>query len=267
MGADDTVEIEGHAYQVIKGTTLSRRAVARLRGNDIIITLPIFVRGRRAERIFADLKERMVKRIARNHGVPFRKADIVFKNDQTVAVLGSQFHIVAAEEKARRRSTAKLQGQSIRIFMPPFAEEEKARDHVSSLARRIITAAVLPEVEERVRGINAAHFNSELGRVRLKDNLSNWGSCSRDNNINLDFRLLFAPVPILDAVIAHELAHTKHRNHSKAFYATLLGAMPDYRERRRWLRLNGNLLNSDAPAAMYPITLPGGTQKSPETII
>ena len=54
--------------------------------------------------------------------------------------------------------------------------------------------------------------------------------------------LLFAPGEILDYVIVHELAHTKHRNHSKAFHATLAGVIPDYKERRRWLRKNCHLL-------------------------
>jgi predicted metal-dependent hydrolase len=163
---------------------------------------------------------------------------------------------VAAEEAKRMRSTARLQGQTIKILTTPFQTEEQFRKHVSGLARQVIANAMLPAVEERVRNMNAAHFNSKLGCIRLKDNLSNWGSCSKDNNINLDFRLLFAPVPILDGVIAHELAHTKHRNHSKAFYAALLGAMPDYRERRRWLRLNGNLLNSSSVSTQPTSTAP-----------
>ena len=259
MRTEDAVEIEGHQYRIIRGASLSRRAVARLHGYDITITLPLFVRGRHAEEIFADLRARMIKRISRNHGVPFRKADIVFNNNQTVEILGRQFSIAAAEEAHRQRSTARLQGQTIKILTSLFPTEEQFRKHVSNLARQVIANAMLPAVEERVRSMNAAHFNSKLGHIRLKDNLSNWGSCSKDNNINLDFRLLFAPVPILDAVIAHELAHTRHRNHSKAFYAALLGAMPDYRERRRWLRLNGNLLNSSSASAQPTSIAPSST--------
>ena len=266
MTTDDIIEIESHPYRIIRGTTLSGRAVARLRGSDIIITLPLFIRGRRAAEIFADLKERMIKRIGRNHGVPFRKAEILFRNNQTVNVLGSQFNIIAIEEPLRKRSTAKLRGQTIMISTAPFLDEGQARNHTSNLARRVITSTVLPIVEERVGSINAAHFKSSIGSIKLKDNMSNWGSCSMVNNINLDFRLLFAPVPILDAVIAHELAHTKHRNHSKAFYNSLLKAMPDYKERRRWLKQNGNLLSADSPAATYPIMLPGST-KGRETSI
>ena len=106
MRTEDAVEIEGHQYRIIRGASLSRRAVARLHGYDITITLPLFVRGRHAEEIFADLRARMIKRISRNHGVPFRKADIVFSNNQTVAMLGRQFTIVAAEEAKRHLQSA-----------------------------------------------------------------------------------------------------------------------------------------------------------------
>ena len=102
-----------------------------------------------------------------------------------------------------------------------------------------------------MRQFNDQYLKSELGKVRLKDNVSNWGSCSRKNNINLDFRLLFAPGEILDAVILHELVHTKHRNHSSDYYSTLLPIMPDSRERLRWLRDNGHRLTADTAGTLH----------------
>jgi hypothetical protein len=103
-----------------------------------------------------------------------------------------------------------------------------------------------------VRYFNDLHFRSELGKVRIKDNLSNWGSCSRQNNLNLDFRLLFGPQNVLDAVILHELTHTKHRNHSSDFYGTLLAIMPDNKERLKWLRDNGATLKSENAVPQAP---------------
>jgi len=63
-----------------------------------------------------------------------------------------------------------------------------------------------------------------------------WGSCSPDNTIRLNWRLMMAPLPILDYVAAHELCHVRHKNHSARYWAFLAAAMPDYRERRKVLR-------------------------------
>ncbi len=63
-----------------------------------------------------------------------------------------------------------------------------------------------------------------------------WGSCSADDVIRINWRLIMAPLPILDYVIAHELSHVRHKNHSPRFWAYLTKAMPDCRARRKILR-------------------------------
>ena len=63
-----------------------------------------------------------------------------------------------------------------------------------------------------------------------------WGSCSVDNIIRLNWRLMMAPLPILDYVAAHELSHIRHKNHSPRFWSFLAEAMPDSKARRKALR-------------------------------
>ena len=238
----ETVEINGTTYEITRRTKLFCRASARLRGKSITVTVPVCITRDEALRIFTNLRDRMIRKIKRFGAAPQGKSELRFSNGQTIEILGRQFSIVVVEGIANKNSTARLKGSMIRITPSPTLNGEKCAMHVSNLARKVMSKAVLPILAERVMRFNTANFNSTLGRVRLKDNMCNWGSCSRANNINLDFRLLFAPGEILDYVIVHELAHTKHRNHSKAFHATLAGVIPDYKERRRWLRKNCHLL-------------------------
>ena len=65
---------------------------------------------------------------------------------------------------------------------------------------------------------------------------SRWGSCSVDDVIRLNWRLLLAPLPLIDYVVAHELCHVRHKNHSVRFWGFLEKSMPDYKERRAYLR-------------------------------
>ncbi|MEJ0062721.1 MAG: SprT family zinc-dependent metalloprotease [Alphaproteobacteria bacterium] len=66
-----------------------------------------------------------------------------------------------------------------------------------------------------------------------------WGSCSADNTIRLNWQLVMAPLPLLDYVVAHELAHVVHKNHSQRFWGFLAKTMPDYKARRKELRKFG----------------------------
>ncbi|MDE1866075.1 MAG: M48 family metallopeptidase, partial [Candidatus Micrarchaeota archaeon] len=162
---------------------------------------------------------------------------ISFANGQTVEILGRSFSIEASETMSEG-SRARLKGDKVLITMPAGMGERERRQQVSYLSRRVLTRALLPDVESRVRELNNMHFKSQINAVRLKDTATLWASCSISNNINLDFRLLFAPEHIRDAIIIHELAHTIHRNHSKAFWGLVTAAVPDYKERRKWLREN-----------------------------
>jgi len=69
-----------------------------------------------------------------------------------------------------------------------------------------------------------------------------WGSCSRDNNLCFSWRIIMAPLNVLDYVLIHELVHIREKNHSKRFWSSLESIMPDYKKHRRWLRTHEILL-------------------------
>ena len=73
-------------------------------------------------------------------------------------------------------------------------------------------------------------------RVAIKDNSSNWGSCSTLRNINLNMKLVRLPEELMDYVIAHELCHLVYPNHSTRFHA-LLNAITDGKEKTLAARL------------------------------
>jgi predicted metal-dependent hydrolase len=70
-----------------------------------------------------------------------------------------------------------------------------------------------------------------------------WGGCSARNTLTFAWRLMMAPLPVIDYVIVHELAHIREKNHSPRFWKIVEQHLPDYRARRKWLRDNGHLLN------------------------
>lgn len=74
--------------------------------------------------------------------------------------------------------------------------------------------------------------------VKVKKLKSRWGSCSQKGNVNFNWLLVLAPMEIVDYVVVHELCHLLHPNHSPAFWELVESMVPDYRERRKWLRTN-----------------------------
>jgi predicted metal-dependent hydrolase len=82
----------------------------------------------------------------------------------------------------------------------------------------------------------AAIMGTRHGRITVRGQQSRWGSCSRENNLNFNWRLIFHSAAVADYVIYHELAHTVHHNHSHRFYSLLERFCPDYKSLRKTLR-------------------------------
>jgi predicted metal-dependent hydrolase len=78
--------------------------------------------------------------------------------------------------------------------------------------------------------------------VRITDACQRWGSCNHRGGLNFSWRLIQAPLGIVDYVIVHELVHLRQPDHSSKFWAKVEVLMPDYKRRRTWLRENERLL-------------------------
>ena len=78
--------------------------------------------------------------------------------------------------------------------------------------------------------------------VRITDATGRWGSCNHKGGLNFSWRLIQAPLEIVDYVIVHELVHLRQPDHSPKFWAKVEALMPDYKRRREWLRENERLL-------------------------
>ncbi len=76
-------------------------------------------------------------------------------------------------------------------------------------------------------------------RIRLSDARSRWGSCNGRGELRFNWRVMMAPMSLVDYVVAHELAHLVVMDHSKRFWSLVAEHCPDWRAHRRWLKEHG----------------------------
>ena len=130
----------------------------------------------------------------------------------------------------------------IRMQQGKMQEREKMRQQ----ARIHLDAAQEKELRERAKSVLAqrtAYFARQVGvtygRITVRDQKTRWGSCSQTGNLNFNFRLILAPLEVLDYVVVHELCHRRQMNHSTQFWQEVAQVLPDYRKRKAWLTENG----------------------------
>lgn len=90
-------------------------------------------------------------------------------------------------------------------------------------------------------------YTDKLGikhrKVKITSAKTRWGSCSSKKNININWRLVLAPLQVLEYVVAHEVAHLKYMDHSTSFWKTVEQLQPSYKVYKKWLKDNSNLIS------------------------
>lgn len=123
------------------------------------------------------------------------------------------------------------------VLVPPYVKEGYEERYV----KKTLTAWL----RDRVKA-DAEQFASHYGKyhdlipeaIRIKDQKHLWGSCGKDGIINLNWRLIFAPKPVLEYAVVHELCHLRYRNHGPDFWNLVRTLLPDYEVRKKWLEDN-----------------------------
>ena len=119
------------------------------------------------------------------------------------------------------------------LYLPEKNPKERLVRWLKENARRIFT---------QVTAETAARMGVSYTALRITSSRGCWGSCTGTNGIQFTFRLLYAPREVIEYVIVHELAHTKHHDHSKAFWTEVAKFVPDWKEKRKWLHVHSALM-------------------------
>lgn len=99
---------------------------------------------------------------------------------------------------------------------------------------------ILPRTQKYANDLGVAFANT-----KIVDNRYRWGSCTTKDNINLNWRLIKAPMFVVDYVIIHELAHLLEANHTPRFWNIVRAQSPKMDKAKTWLLENGQILEED----------------------
>ncbi len=167
---------------------------------------------------------------------------IVYEHGEFVRIFEKDFRLLIFEEPRQNLTGRIRKNMDVVIKVPKGADVHRKNEAIGKLLSRVFSSFFLGDIKKRVFYYNEKYFQENISGVRLKNNSSNWGSCSSKQNINLSSRLLFAPLDVLDYVIIHELAHLKEMNHSPRFWKIVSDIMPNYKEKEDWLSTYGETL-------------------------
>lgn len=133
------------------------------------------------------------------------------------------------------RSEPMRYGQRFFVGVPDVKDSALVRQCVAGWYRR----EALRLFQERV-SLFAPRLGVALPPLKVSDAKTTWGMCMPNGEVRFSWRLIKAPLPQIDYVVAHELAHLRYMNHSRAFWATVAELYPDYERERAALAQDGH---------------------------
>lgn len=205
------------------GYTLKRSARRRTVGlrideTGLTVSAPPRVSQRWLESLLLEKSVWVLGKLAEMRGRAGQRR--VWRDGENLLFLGEELRLaLCSGNSGVQRSGGELQ---VALAEPSDAAEVQAR------VVRWYRSQALPCFHGRT-----AIFCSRLGAValpvvRLSNARTRWGSCSPRGHIRLNWRLIQAPLDQIDYVVAHELAHLKHMNHSPAFWQAVAEIYPEY---------------------------------------
>lgn len=224
-GSDPVIDVEGEAVPVrIRRTPQAKRISMRADAvkREIRITMPTYAPTTSAMEFIAAKHEWIAMRL---QSAP---AAVPMIHGAEIAVEGKS-HLICWQENWPRR--VKCDEGEIRLGGPENMVAPRILRWLKSHARTVFTRDI-------TFYCNAA--GEDIPRLLLGDPRSRWGSCSSRGTISLSWRLIMAPASVRRSVIAHEVAHIRHMDHSRDFYAWLDEIYEgDRKVADRWLKMHG----------------------------
>ena len=219
-------------YEVIY-TDRKTLAISVERDRRVIVRAPKHLPRERIESILERKKLWLFQKGRSDQKLSLEPQEKEFVSGESLLYLGKHYPL--------RVTRKDQQGIS---FDREFVISKTSQTDASELFKDWYTQRAKEKIVPRVRE-SAKMLGVSCNRVKIVDMKYQWGSCSPKNNLSFNWKLIKAPLFVMDYIIVHELAHLIELNHTEEFWNIVAVQVPRYARAKEWLRNNGALLDKN----------------------
>jgi predicted metal-dependent hydrolase len=203
------------------------------RDRSIIVRAPEGVSEEKIKHIVQSKRNWIIDKVNHDQKYPMKIEPKEFVSGESIMYLGRNYQLLVVEKE--------IEGVEFnQRFLISRSNQKQAYELLKSWYMERAKIKIEPKVKS---------FAQQLGVtykvVKISDMKYRWGSCTPNNNVIFNWRLIKAPIHVLDYLIVHELAHLIELNHSSRFWNIVSIQVPTYLKAKEWLKQNGYLLEVD----------------------
>lgn len=163
----------------------------------------------------------------------YQKINREFVNGESFMYLGRNYSLQIIVDEKIKKPEVKLYHSKFYVVAP-----SKDMETIEKAMEQWYRIKTKEKIEERIKYYQR-FFNIAPTAIKVKEQKKRWGSCTSKNELLYNWRCVMAKSTALDYIIVHEMCHMYNKNHSKEFWELLNSVMPDYENRKNWLKNYG----------------------------
>jgi len=151
--------------------------------------------------------------------------------------LGQSYPIKIQEVQMNKNEKVEFQDKELVVYIKRYEEDKDYEEKMKKLLKRFYYQRCKALVSERI-AYYQPNFRVKPRGFKIANNKKTWGTCNSLRELTFNWKLVMAPIEVLDYVVVHEMCHMVHLNHDRSFWRLVGKYVPDYEQRQEWLRVS-----------------------------
>jgi predicted metal-dependent hydrolase len=221
------------AFELVRSAR--RRSISiEIAKAQVVVRAPHFVARADIEKFVCEKSLWVQQKLTQQEQQLSALPDYSFANGTSIPYLGEPLELVVHTQP---KADVVRYGEKLLVIMTSrsrLTPEQQTKRLVSTWYQTQALKLLQAKTDVAVARLGASYRG-----ITIKATRSKWGHCTAQGAIQYNWQILLAPEPIVDYLVAHEVSHLLHHNHSPAFWAVVASLCPNYKHCRAWLKANG----------------------------
>ncbi len=228
-----------HSYEIIRTGRRKTASVSVSPYNKVTITTPDNLSNEEIEAIIKRKDKWIRGKIEFNKQVKYPYKTKEYISGESFTYLGRNYRL---KVQNGTNSNIKLKGKYLLINIEKSLGDNQQTQYIKDQLIEWYKDKAYLKCKERM-ALYSNRIEIQPSEIKIKDLKSRWGSCSQKGALNFNWKIIMAPMRIVDYVIVHELCHLRYHDHSPDFWKQIGLLIRDFKDKKEWLRVHGALLN------------------------
>lgn len=223
-------------YEIIVNKRLKYMRVS-LDTSGMKVSLPRKISIKEIESFLRSKEKWIYEHYIKLKSIKDEQAERTWERGESLLYRGDRY-CLTVHDWDKKSVRAAFNGEQFDLYVNRSLTGQDRKDAADSAFKKLYISMAREQISEKL-GYYSDIIGVSYKDVRIKEQNTRWGSCSKKGNLNFNWRIIMAPDWVMDYVIVHELCHLRFMNHSKDFWGMVETYIPNLKMARQWLKDNG----------------------------